>query len=121
MQDGGRVLANYFTILGVGIFRSCSCPRRSGRVFPVSFQQGKCYCLFCNFLSQYEWMALKVQSPENRLSCIFQAKANIYLFISIAFIGTWESPKKGTRTLKPKDFVFYMGNLPLDQNTLSVL
>ena len=43
------------------------------------------------------------------------------MFISIAFIGTWESPKKGTRTLKPKDFVFYMGNLPLDQNTLSVL
>ena len=43
------------------------------------------------------------------------------MFISIAFIGTWEIPKKGTRTLKPKDFVFYMGNLPLDQNTLSVL
>ena len=83
MQDGGRALANYFTILGVGIFRSCSCPRRSGRVFPVSFQQGKCYCLFCNFLSQYEWMALKVQSPENSLSCIFQAKASIYLFIFI--------------------------------------
>ena len=36
------------------------------------------------------------------------------MFISIAFIGTWESPKKGTGTLKPKHFVFYMGNPPLD-------
>ena len=65
-------------LLGAGILCSCSCPRRSGHSVPVNLQQDKCYSLFCNFLFLYEW-TLKGQSPENRLSCIFQAIGNILL------------------------------------------
>ena len=63
-------------LLGAGILCSCSCSPRSGCDVPVNLQQDKCYSLFCNFLSLYEW-TLEGQSPENRLSCIFQAVGNI--------------------------------------------
>ena len=65
-------------LLGVEILFSCSCLHRSGHSVPVNLQQNKCYSLFCKFLSLYEWI-LKGQSPENRLSCIFQAIGNILL------------------------------------------
>ena len=60
------------------ILCSCSCPARSGQDVPVNLQQDKCNSLSCNFLSLYEWI-LKSQSPENRLSCIFQAIGNVLL------------------------------------------
>ena len=49
-----------------------------GHDVPVNIQKDKCYSLFCNFLSLYEW-TLKGQSFENRLSCIFQTIGNILL------------------------------------------
>ena len=42
-------------LLGVELFCSCSCPCKSGHNVPVTPQQDKCYSLFCNFLSLYEW------------------------------------------------------------------
>ena len=65
-------------LLGIGILCSCSCAHRSDHDGPVNLQQDQCYSLFYNFLSLYEWI-LKGQSPENRLSCIFQAIGNIVL------------------------------------------
>ena len=65
-------------LLSVGILCSHICPLRSGQDVPVNLQQDKCYSLFCNFLSLYEW-TLKGQSPETRLSCIFHAIGNILL------------------------------------------
>ena len=68
------------------VLYSCSCPSMSGHDGPVNLQQNRCYSLFCNFLSLYEWkgvLPLKVklgrQSLEKELSCIFQAIGNILL------------------------------------------
>ena len=58
------------------ILCSCSCPPRSDHDVPINLQPDKCYSLFCNFLSLYEW-TLEGQSPENSLSCIFQVIGNI--------------------------------------------
>ena len=71
------VAANF---LGVRFLCSCNCPQRSAHVHMclINLQQDKSYSLFCNFLSLYE-CALKGQSPENKLSCIFQATGNILL------------------------------------------
>ena len=42
----------------VEIFCSYSCPGRSGLDVTVNLQQHKCYFLFCNFLSLYEWKSV---------------------------------------------------------------
>ena len=76
----GRSVVFCCRFLGVGILCPCSCPHRSGHHVPVNLQQGKCYSLFCSFLSLYEWKSvntLKGQSLEDGLSCIFQAIGNI--------------------------------------------
>ena len=65
-------------LLGLGILCCCSCPQRSGQDVPINLQQDKCYSLFCNFLSLYEW-TLKDHNPKNRLSYIFQTVGNILL------------------------------------------
>ena len=65
-------------LLGVGILCSCNSPCGSGHDVPVNLQEDKCYSLFCNFLSLYEW-TLKGQSLANGLACIFQAIDNILL------------------------------------------
>ena len=65
-------------LLGVEILCSGICPHTSGHAVPVNLQQDKYYSFFCNFLSLYEW-TLKGQSPENRLSYIFQAIVNVLL------------------------------------------
>ena len=65
-------------LLGLGILCFCSCPQRSGQDVPINLQQDKCYSLFCNFLSRYE-LTLKGQSPEDKLSSLFQAVGNILL------------------------------------------
>ena len=48
-------MAGCCRLLGAGILCSCSCPGRSGHNVPVDLQQDKCYSLFCNFLSLYDW------------------------------------------------------------------
>ena len=55
---------------------------------PVNLQQDKCYPLFCNFLSLYEWKSyiFKGQSLKNEISCIFQAIDNILQFSSVHII-----------------------------------
>ena len=65
-------------LINLVILCCCSCPQRSGQTVPINLQQDKCYSLFCNFLSPYE-LTFKGQSPENKLSCIFQAVGNILL------------------------------------------
>ena len=65
-------------LFSTGIFCSCSCPPWSDHNVPINFQQNKCYFLFCNFLSLYEWksvIALKVRALE-WLACMFQAIGN---------------------------------------------
>ena len=42
----------------LGILCSQSCLHRSGHI-PINLQQDKCYALFCNFLSLYEWKSDK--------------------------------------------------------------
>ena len=74
----GRVVVSCCKLLSVGILCSCSCPRRSDHSVPVKFQQDKCYSLFWNFLSLYEWI-LRGQSPGNRLSCTFQDADHVLL------------------------------------------
>ena len=74
----GKGVVSFGKLLGAGILCSCSCPSRSGHHVPVNFQQDKCYSLFCKFFSLFKWI-LKSQSPENRLSCIFQVIGNILL------------------------------------------
>ena len=73
-----RGMVSCYQLLGMEVLCSSSCPHRSGHNVPVNLQQNKCYSLFCNFLSLYEW-TLKGQSPEKVLSCIFQAMGNILL------------------------------------------
>ena len=63
--------ANCWKLFGIGIFY-CSYPPRSGEDVPVNLHQDKCCCLFCKFLSIYEW-TLRGRSLENKLFCIFQA------------------------------------------------
>ena len=48
-----------------------------GSFFSVNLRQDKCYSLFCNFISPYEWKVttLKVRH-ESSLSGIFQAVSN---------------------------------------------
>ena len=47
-------------------------------MFLKTSNKTRCYSLFCNFLSLYEW-TLKDQHPQNGISCIFQALGNILL------------------------------------------
>ena len=78
----GREVVSCCKLLGVGILCSHSCLHRSGQDVPVNVQQDKCYFLFCNFLSLYEWRSvilLKVRALRKGLSCIFQATGNIIL------------------------------------------
>ena len=51
--------------LGAGILCSCNYPGRSGHDVPVNLQHDKCYFLFCNLVSLYEWesvILLKVRA-----------------------------------------------------------
>ena len=83
-------------LLGLGILCCCSCPQRSGQDVPINLQQDKCYSLFCNFLSRYE-LTLKGQSPENKLSCIFQAVATFFYKrcrASVTKHRQWSTPVK---------------------------
>ena len=64
LKGGGGVWLGY-KLLGIGILCPCSCPCRSGHDVPVNLQWDKCYFLFCNFLSLYEWesvILLKVRT-----------------------------------------------------------
>ena len=68
-------------LLSTGMLCSCSSPPQPGRNVPINFQQNKCYSLFCNFLSLYEWkrvIALKLRALE-WLACMFQALGNSFL------------------------------------------
>ena len=52
-------------LLGAGILCSCCCLPKSSHDVSVNLQQNKCYFLFCNFLSLYEWkhvISLKVRA-----------------------------------------------------------
>ena len=49
-----RVVIVYCKLFGV-IILFCICPRRSGHEVPIASQKDKCYSLFCNFSSVYEW------------------------------------------------------------------
>ena len=62
-------MQEYFVLAGVHV----GCHR-----VPVNRQHDKCFSLLWNFLSVHIW-TLKYQSPENRLSCVFQATGNILL------------------------------------------
>ena len=71
-----------FRLKGEAVAGSCnflvqeSCyPGRSGHSVPVNQHQDKCYSLFSNFSSLYEWTLKGL--PENGLSCIFQAVGNL--------------------------------------------
>ena len=50
-----RTVAACYKLLGAGILCSCSCLHRFDHNVPINLQQDKCYSLFCNFLSLYEW------------------------------------------------------------------
>ena len=41
-------MAGCCKLLGTGVFRSCSCPCRSGQDVLINLYD-KCYSLFCNF------------------------------------------------------------------------
>ena len=63
-------MAAYCRLFGAGILCSCCCLERSGCNVPVNFHPDKCYSLFCNFLSLYEWASvipLKVRAL--RMGC----------------------------------------------------
>ena len=45
-------------LVGVGILCSCICLCGSGHGVPINLQQDKCYSLFWNFLSLYEWKSV---------------------------------------------------------------
>ena len=52
-------------LLRVKSLCSCICPCRTGHDAPVTLQGDKCYSLFCNFLSLYDWesvIPLKVRA-----------------------------------------------------------
>ena len=61
----GKGVVHCCKLPGAGILCSCRCPSRSGHSVPINLQQDKCYSLFCNFLSLYEWkrvIPLKVKA-----------------------------------------------------------
>ena len=68
--------------LGVSILFSCSCPHRSCHDVPINLQQDKCYCLFCKFLSLYDWTnhyTFKFQSLKGWLLVYFRLWAILFL------------------------------------------
>ena len=80
-----------FRLKGEAVAGSCnflvqeSCyPGRSGHSVPVNQHQDKCYSLFSNFSSLYEWKSVNTvksgrQSLEKGLARVFQAVGNILL------------------------------------------
>ena len=64
--------ADCWKLFGIGMFYSCNYLPRSGEDVPVNLHQDKCCCLFCKFLSIYEWTLIG-RSLENKLFCVFQA------------------------------------------------
>ena len=62
---------------------SCSCPHRSGHRGPINLQQDKCYSLFCNFLSLYEWKrSLKVIALRMGYPVYFRLQATFFWLLT---------------------------------------